>query len=466
MMFNSLRSRLWLSYALLIFIVLSFVGGAIILVVYRGNIPLQQAAIRLQTLRSFALPRLRAASNIDTRTLQASLDRNMDRIRSRIVILTNDGKIIADSLGEDSGNLPNFGEFPLITEVGALPQFYRDDQRQGWYYIIDAISPNRLALFAIQRPPFQILTVLRDQYLGPLVQGGLIALFTSIILSLVMARWVSSPINQVSQEASQVAAGQAQPIPLTGPKEVRQLAQSFNEMSRQVQDSQKSQKDFVANVSHDLKTPITSIQGFARAILDGTVESKDELKEAAEIIESEAGRMDRLVTDLLTLAKMDAGTTNFEMQNFDINDILNASAQKFFQQIENSGVGFDINFASQSSPVYGEPDRLMQVFDNLLSNAIRFTPEGGQISFYSHVGEKTVDVHVRDTGRGIPPSEQERIFERFYQVDKSRSGGGSRGYGLGLAISKQIVETHGGSISCSSKSGKGSDFVVKLPLQS
>lgn len=465
MMFNSLRSRLWLSYALLIALVLCFIGGAITLVVIRGNIPLQQAALRLQALRASALPRLRLAGNIDANMLQTLLDRNADAIKGRIVILTSDGKIIADSMGKNGGNLPEFGEAPLRTEVGALPQFYRDDLGQSWYYIIDGLNPNRLVYFAVYRPKFQIISILRDQYLGPLVKGGIFALFASIIFSLVMARWISKPIYRISQEARQVAEAQAQPIPLKGPAEVRNLVQAFNDMALQVHDSQESQKSFVANVSHDLKTPITSIQGFARAILDGTVETESELKQAVEVIESEAGRMDRLVTDLLTLAKLDAGTSSFEMQNFDINDLLRASARKFSQQMANSGLDFKVDFPSKASRLYGDPDRLMQVFDNLLTNAIKFTPEGGVISFYSQVHENTINVHVVDSGKGIPPSEQERVFERFYQVDKSRSGGENRGYGLGLAIAKQLVEAHNGSISFTSKPGEGSHFVVKLPLQ-
>lgn len=465
-MFNSLRSRLWLSYALLITLVLCLVGAAIAVVVYRNNLPLQQAALKLQALRANALPRLYAIQDLDPNLLQALLVRNVDQIRGRIVILTNQGKVIADSMEGERVSLPDFDDRPLKTEVGALPRFYQDAQGRGWYYIIDEIGPNQLAFFAVNRPRLQFLTLFRDQYLRPLVWGGLIALLTSIIFSLILSRWISKPLYRISREAGQVAQGEAHPIPPEGPEEVRQLAQAFNDMTRQVQTSQQSQKDFVANVSHELKTPLTSIRGFAQAILDGTVQSEEDLQQAAEVIQSESNRMDRLVNDLLTLAKMDTGTAAFEMHTINLTALLDAAARKFTPLFEKSGLDFQVSILEMETKILGAPDRLMQVLDNLLTNAIKFTPMGGQVSLSSQIEEGFVSIQVQDTGPGIPPEEQERIFERFYQVDKARPGGGGRGYGLGLAISKQIVETHGGTLSLISEAGEGSRFVVKLPLQS
>jgi len=444
----SLHSRLWLSYALLIAMVLCLVGGAIAIVVFRSNIPLQQAAIKLQTLRANTLPRLRLSSNLNSIELQSLLNRNTDQIRGRIVILSNRGEVIADSLSSETLSLPDFGDKPPKTEVGALPKFYRDNNRRGWYYIIDEISPNRLAFFGVNRPPLQLFAIFRDQYLRPLVLGGLIALLASIAFSLILSHWISTPLKQISQEAGQVAEGQAHP---------------FNDMYRQVQNSRQSQKDFVANVSHELKTPLTSIQGFARAILDGTVETEAELQQAATVIENEAGRMDRLVSDLLALAKMDAGTASFSMHEINLVGLLQTAILKFTPLIEEASLRFSTTLPSNNINITGDPDRLMQVLDNLLVNAIKFTPENGQISLDCQIVKNAVEIHVEDTGLGIPPDEQERIFERFYQVDKARSG--DRGYGLGLAISKQIVETHGGDIFLKSKAGEGSHFVVKLPLQ-
>ena len=181
------------------------------------------------------------------------------------------------------------------------------------------------------------------------------------------------------------------------------------------------------------------------------------------MIESEAQRMNRLVQDLLTLAKMDAGTASFEMHVFELKPLFEAISWKFRPLVEAAGIDFQTMPLEGEVMINGDPDQLMQVFNNLLDNAIKFTPPGGKISIFSQKVGQEIAIHVVDTGKGIPKSEQKRIFERFYQVDKARSSG--HGYGLGLAISKQILERHKGSISLTSKVGEGSHFVVKLPLQ-
>ena len=198
------------------------------------------------------------------------------------------------------------------------------------------------------------------------MRTGLIALLVAFIFSILLSRWISAPLQRISREARQLADGQAHPIPPEGPEEVQQLAVSFNDMAQQVQTSQQSQKDFVANVSHELKTPLTSIQGFSRAILDGTVETKQQLREAAEVIDSEASRMSRLVQDLLTLAKMDAGTRAFEMTSLDINALLEVTRRKFVPLTDSAGVNFpygnlsgtgdDPGGCGQFDPGSGQPD--------------------------------------------------------------------------------------------------------------
>jgi signal transduction histidine kinase len=464
-MFNTLRSRLWLTYALLIGLVLSVVGAAIFSVVYRGNLPLQQAAINLQSLRVSALPRLREAANVTPEGLQDMLTRNASQIQGRIVVLDRGGQVLADSLIDQDASLPDFSTMPLQTEVGALPGFYRDSNERLWYYLIDSIDENRVAFFAVSRPRLQIVTIFRDQYLGPLVQAGLFSMLVAFVISLLMSRWITAPLRRIGKEARQVADGRARPIPMAGPEEVQQLAASFNDMNQQVQETQQSQKDFIANVSHDLKTPLTSIQGFARALQDGTAQSEAELAQAASVIQSESERMHRLIQALLTLTKMDAGMADFNMRSMDITPLLQAAQHNFTPRAEAMEIQFTTTFTDLPVQIMGDPDRLMQVLDNLLDNALKFTEAGGRVTLSSQAVEDTLQIHVVDTGQGIPPEEQKRIFERFYQVDKARPGGEVRGYGLGLSISQQIVAAHGGTLSLTSQPGEGSHFVVKIPLQ-
>jgi two-component system, OmpR family, sensor kinase len=230
-----------------------------------------------------------------------------------------------------------------------------------------------------------------------------------------------------------------------------------------VQTSQQSQRDFIANVSHELKTPITSIQGFAQAILDGTVQTPELLKQSANVIYNEAGRMHRLVMDLLALSRLEAGTADLQYGTVDIGLVLENVVSKFQLQAKQ----LEINLMSDLKPIppfWGDGDRLAQVFTNLMDNALKFTPQGGQVHVNSGIEARNIVVKVADTGCGIPPKDLSRIFERFYQVDKSRKGGSGRGIGLGLAIVKQIVLAHKGKIKIESEQGNGTTFSVILPI--
>jgi signal transduction histidine kinase len=243
---------------------------------------------------------------------------------------------------------------------------------------------------------------------------------------------------------------------------VKDLAHSINEMTRRVEVSQQSQRDFIANISHELKTPLTSIQGFAQAIQDGTVSAPEALQQAAGVIISEAGRMYDLVMDLLSLARLDAGTADLRTDPVDLNELLNNVADKFIPQARKAQVTLQTRLDPLPT-IQGDSDRLAQVFNNLIDNAIKFTPAGGSVQISAAPLAKGVEVKVADTGIGIAPADQQRIFERFYQADKSRRGGSHRGVGLGLAIARQIIQAHGGSLTVRSQPGQGSEFSVRLP---
>ena len=213
-MFNTLQSRLWFTYIFLISMMLCIIGGSIFLVVYRGNVPLLQASSALQTLRLAALPRLNSAKNLEPETLQKMLTSNTaSLLQGRIVILTTEGEVIADSSDDPAADLPDFEGLPQVTEIGELPILYRDSEGRAWYYIIDTLNDDLLVFFAVNRPRLQIVAIFRDQYLGPLMRTGLIALLVAFIFSILMSRWISAPLRRISREARQVADGQAHPIP-------------------------------------------------------------------------------------------------------------------------------------------------------------------------------------------------------------------------------------------------------------
>jgi len=239
-------------------------------------------------------------------------------------------------------------------------------------------------------------------------------------------------------------------------------------MVARVESSQKSQRDFVANVSHELKTPLTSIQGFAQAILDATADTPAARKQAAQIIYDEAGRMHRMALDLLELARLEAGTADLKMSPIDVSLLLKSIVEKFTPQAQTAGIQLQRNIPENLPVLFGDGDRLAQVFTNLVDNALKFTPADGQVILSAVNAGAEVEVSITDTGQGVPKEVLSRIFDRFYQVDPSRAGGetaaGRRGAGLGLAIVREIVQAHGGRIDVRSEVGHGTTFVIHLPI--
>jgi len=234
-------------------------------------------------------------------------------------------------------------------------------------------------------------------------------------------------------------------------------------MTDQVQHSRQSQRDFVVNVSHELKTPLTSIQGFAQAIKEGAVSAPEELQQAARVIFTEADRMHRLVLDLLDLARFESGTVSLESSPVNIAQLANNTIDRFEPQANQAQVTLERQVEDMPLLI-GDGDRLAQVVNNLVDNAIKYTPVGGQVSIIAHQVDEQAEIIVSDTGPGIPADFLPRIFERFYQIDKSRRGGSRRGVGLGLAIAREIVLAHFGSIAVESIPPQGCQFVVKIPF--
>ncbi len=224
------------------------------------------------------------------------------------------------------------------------------------------------------------------------------------------------------------------------------------------------QMDFVANVSHELKTPLTTIKSYTETLLDGYVEEPETVNEFLEIIDNEADRMNRLVKDLLQLSRLDNNQEIFSRKEGNLISLLKAAVKKIELTAASKSQHLNCLFNEEERiPVDMDKDRIEQVILNVISNAIKYTGEGGRIDIDALKMEKKAVVTVTDNGIGIPETEQSRVFERFFRVDKARSRA-LGGTGLGLAISKQIVEGHQGTIELQSKEGKGTKVIITLPL--
>lgn len=224
-------------------------------------------------------------------------------------------------------------------------------------------------------------------------------------------------------------------------------------------------RDFVANVSHEFKTPLTAIQGFAETLLGGALDDKANRERFVEIIREQARRLARLTDDLLKLSRIEAGRLELELRPISVSTLVNGCVETARVKAEPKGLCISVELAEGLSPVRGDGAQLGEVLQNLLDNAVQYTPRSGQIVVTVHANGHEVIFTVADTGIGIPESDLERIFERFYRVDtaRSREAGGT---GLGLSIARHIVEAHGGRIWVESAVGQGSRFHFSIPSAS
>jgi len=453
-MFTSLRSRLWLSYTLVITVALTIVSLVLLIFLIRNPVLARQAQQQLITAHTL-LSENPAYVNDPNQLEQFAAQQNV-----RVIIFDARRNVQFDSEA-DAAALP----FPRRNLLNRDTQSMTDVKGNFWLYSTSRLADGRFVMAAAPRPKTPVLNVFADQFLLPVVQGGVIALFLSLILAFALSRWVADPLQQIIVAARKypkesTSMGQIKP---SGPHEVQDLTRAFNSMIMRVEDSQKSQRAFVANVSHEMKTPLTSIQGFAQALLDDTADTPETRKQAAQIIYSESARMHRMVVDLLELARLDAGMADLKMAEVDLNALLRSVVDKFTPLAQRANVELQLNIENDLLHLSADGDRLAQVFTNLVDNALKFTPANGEVILDAKNAGTEIEVWVEDTGVGVNEEALSHLFDRFYQADPSRAGGEKHGAGLGLAIVKEIVEMHGGKIGVRSQLGKGTIFTVHLP---
>jgi signal transduction histidine kinase len=453
-MFTSLRSRLWLSYAFVITIALSIVAVVLLVYLVRNPISSRQIQQQLTTVKDLIL------ENPQNLLRNQNLLQELTQGNNVRVLVFNAARGVVIDTAPDKPQIP----FPRRNMLNRNIQTAFDTEGNAWLYTFSRLQTGQILVVSAPRPRVPVLNIFADEFFGPIVQAGVIALLFSLILAYVLSRWVADPLQKVVLAAHKYPAEDIQPLQAHGPREVQDLTRAFNSMVARVHASQKSQKDFVANVSHELKTPLTSVQGFAQAILDGTADTPEARKQAAQIIYAESGRMHRMALDLLDLARLEAGTADLQMTDVDMGILLQGIVDKFAPQAEKNKINLHLDIPFLLPPLVGDGDRLAQVFTNLVDNALKFTPANGEIILSARKIGTEMEVSVSDTGPGVPEEALPRLFDRFYQADPSRAGGEKHGAGLGLAIVKEIVEAHGGKIGVRSRVGHGSTFVIHLPL--
>jgi signal transduction histidine kinase len=478
-MFNSIRSRLLLSYLLVIATVLLAVVVALFFYAAQPGlrfVPTLQHLSTVSRVNRQQIVRLIEAGAGDEQFAQLL---NETAVQNDVRVLIADVAsqlIIFDSETEESWlgvsveGIQNLRRLLPNLESDAVSGVFTAPDGSRWLVYSRPISTTgfgRLQIFYAAPEPTP-RSFFSQTFFRPIWVSGLLALLVSVLLAFGFAGWVARPLQQAARSARAITQGDyEQRVPETGPDEVQTVARSFNSMATQVKASNQAQHDFVSNVSHDLKTPLTSIRGWSQSLLDGTAVTETEQQQAAGIIYNEAERMQRMVNQLLDLAKIESGQLKLERAPVDLHQLLTDVHNNLMLRAQDQQIHLTHDLQAVP-PIIGDYDRLMQTFTNLLDNALIHTPAGGRVHVTLKMhGEKAVEVTVQDTGSGIAPEDIPRIFERFYQVEKSRTReNGRRGSGLGLAIVRELVEAHHGSIRAYSQVGEGSAFVVRLPVSS
>jgi len=283
-------------------------------------------------------------------------------------------------------------------------------------------------------------------------------------IALLIVRWVArgmtQPLRDMARAARKMETGDyTTRVHTESIDEVGQLAHAFNRMSAELESLEELRRDLVANVSHELKTPISALRAHLENLLDG-VERPD--PETLQVMLAQSERLGRLVDQLLDLSRLESGDVPLERERVDLAPLVSQVLSEIEVARPDRHVDLDDRIPEDLPPVLADRERVHQVLFNLLDNAVRFTPAGGRVTVTASRHNGSVDVAVADTGPGISAEHLPRLFERFYRVDEARSRDDG-GTGIGLAIARSVVEAHGGRIWAESEPGRGSTFTFELP---
>jgi two-component system sensor histidine kinase BaeS len=302
------------------------------------------------------------------------------------------------------------------------------------------------------------------RYLERTNRSSLYAALAAVVIALVpgifLARSLTRPLRALTAATRALAQGHLeQQVPVHSQDELGQLAKSFNQMSSDLARATQLRRQMTADIAHDLRTPLTVMAGYLEALRDGVLPPSPE---RLKTLHQEAQHLSRLVEDLRLLSLADAGELTLNRESVSPGSLLEQAAAAYRHQAERQGIELKVDTAPALPNVHVDPDRMAQVLGNLVSNALRYTPAGGQISLGAAQDAGHVLLTVQDTGAGIPPDELPHVFDRFYRGDRARAGDGGES-GLGLTIARSLVHLHGGTITVESTLNRGTTFTIALP---
>jgi signal transduction histidine kinase len=461
---HSLQFRLMLAFILVIVVTIGAAAFFISWSTWNQVRQIEENNYAVRTQRaSYLLSRYYMANRLNWNGIQPLVEQMGEMEEERIILTDARGIVVADSqrelVGKDyrasSQGIPLY--LPVIS-IGPMGPFSSTAEATpnaanlfGTVYISPLNSPNALTI---------VVASTINRYL---LWGAGLAIAIAMILTFVLSRRVLSPIRVLSGTAKKLGRGEfSQRVKIKDRGEVGELAQTFNSMAANLERTEKLRRNMVADVAHELRTPLSNVSGYLEAIRDDVIKPD---KAIIASLSEETELLSRLVDDLQELALADAGELKLVRQPENLAQLIEQAVTALRVKAGDKGLELYTDVPEVLPPVYIDYHRISQVFRNLIFNAITHTSGGGKITVAARPVENMIRVEVTDTGEGIPAEDLPNMFERFYRVDKSRTRP-SGGSGLGLTIAKRLVEAHGGEIGVRSEFGKGSCFYFTLPIAS
>jgi len=349
--------------------------------------------------------------------------------------------------------------------TGTVPQLYEEPRFVVASVIKDYVTGEALGIVVVSRPTYDTSSIMA-KISNIFMMVSLLVLVLSFVVILIALKRQSDPLKQMATVARSFGHGDLDArVKLADdyPEEVEDLALAFNNMAQELQKSEYQRKEFVANVSHELKTPMTTISGYIDGILDGTI-PEERRRYYLQIVSDETKRLSRLVRSMLDISRLQdqSGIPDDKKVQFDVEDMMGQVLITFEKKITDKNLDVDVEMPDHPVYTFASQDMITQVIYNLIDNAVKFCPEGGTLGLKIKIGGNKIYISVSNDGENIPPEELPLVFDRFHKIDKSRSQNRD-GWGLGLYIVKTIVCSHGENISVSSRDGK-TEFTFTLPL--
>ena len=349
--------------------------------------------------------------------------------------------------------------------TGTVPQLYEEPRFVVASVIRDYVTHEALGIVVVSRPTYDT-SVIMSKISNIFLMVSMLVMALSFVIMLITVKRQSDPLKQMAGIARSFGHGDLDArVKLTSdyPEEVEDLALAFNNMAQELQKSEYQRKEFVANVSHELKTPMTTISGYVDGILDGTIPAELS-RYYLQIVSDETKRLSRLVRSMLDISKLQdqSGIPDSKKVHFDMEEIVGQVLITFEKKITDKHLDVDVEMPEHPVFTFASQDMVTQVVYNLIDNAVKFCPEGGTLGLKIKSGGNKIYISVSNEGETIPPEELPLVFDRFHKTDKSRSQNRD-GWGLGLYIVKTIVCSHGENISVSSRDGK-TEFTFTMPL--